>query len=309
MFQRLRGRMALRRRRQGFRSAFGGLWTDRLDASERLAAKEVERELQSDLESWIREGYLILEGAVDVEALELLDEELDGMWATCAQDVLVEFGGRYERLAPEHRNSNGRLVDLHARFAAARALVFSPRLLHFLRCIFEDEVLAFQSLLFSCGSEQPLHQDTAYVVVESPMEFAASWIALEDVREGSGELVYYAGSHRLTEHLFSGVRNWNRDRDGEAEQLRYEQELPQRAEALGLERRSFLPRRGDVLLWSADLVHGGGPVRDRSLSRKSLVTHYCPSKRRPYYASYLPDRRGRGRDDSGAEWMSRHYPL
>ena len=54
------------------------------------------------------------------------------------------------------------------------------------------------------GSEQGLHRDTAFVVVDPPMSLVAAWIALEDVAAGSGELTYVPGSHRLPEYLFSG---------------------------------------------------------------------------------------------------------
>ena len=69
--------------------------------------------------------------------------------------------------------------------------------------IFDDSPLLFQSLSFEKGSQQGMHQDTAYIVVDSPLELAASWIALQDVEPGSGELMYYEGSHRLPEYLSS----------------------------------------------------------------------------------------------------------
>ena len=60
-----------------------------------------------------------------------------------------------------------------------------------------------------------MHRDTAYVVVDPPLALAACWIALEDVRPGSGELMYYDGSHRMDDHLFSGrYKCWHPDRDG-----------------------------------------------------------------------------------------------
>jgi hypothetical protein len=42
----------------------------------------------------------------------------------------------------------------------------------------------------------------------------------------------------------------------------------------GYERRLFLARRGEVLIWHANLLHGGAPVRNKTLSRWSQVSHY-----------------------------------
>ena len=63
---------------------------------------------------------------------------------------------------------------------------------------------------------------------------------------------------------------------------------------MGLERRAFRPRKGDVLLWSADLAHGGSPVK-RNVTRRSIVTHYCPVDRNPIY------------DDAGEPVTKVHY--
>src|SRR6267154_1664674 len=42
------------------------------------------------------------------------------------------------------------------------------------------------------------------IYIGSPMRFAASWIALEDVQPGAGELFYHVGSQRMAEHLYFG---------------------------------------------------------------------------------------------------------
>jgi ectoine hydroxylase-related dioxygenase (phytanoyl-CoA dioxygenase family) len=147
--------------------------------------------------------------------------------------------------------------------------------------LFERPILAFQTLTFIYGSQQPLHQDSAYVRVSSPLELVASWIALEDIEEGSGELVYYPGSHRLPEHLFHGQYKWAPA--GSSELEGYAKRLEQRACRAGLTPLSFRPRKGDVLIWSADLIHGGAPRSRPDATRRSIVTHYCPTDQRPAY--------------------------
>ena len=77
---------------------------------------------------------------------------------------------------------------------------------------------------------------------------------------------------------------------------------------MGLEERTFLPKKGDVLIWSADLAHGGSPATDPSLTRKSLVGHYCPDRVDPFYFKLRPDRRTKVGSDGG-RYCSYHYPL
>jgi hypothetical protein len=303
-------KLQLRRHRRGYNSRFGGLWTDRLDALEvlerRLARGALAPADGAALRAWIRDGYWILPNAVPAATVERLKADTRALWEARDPSVRVEFGGRYLALAPELSLEHAKLVDLYARSRAALELALAEPIRRFLTLVFDEAPLLFQSLSFERGSEQPIHQDTAYVVVVPPLAMAAAWIALEDVQEGSGELAYYPGSHRLPEHTFHGARNWNRERDGLPAQERYHAALVRACESAGLARRTFLPKCGDVLFWNADLAHGGTPIRERSLSRRSLVCHYCPTSADPYYFSYRPERRQR-RDFTGAQYSSAHY--
>ena len=75
-----------------------------------------------------------------------------------------------------------------------------------------------------------------------------------------------------------------------------------------MKRLSLTDRKGDVLIWSADLAHGGSPVTDRSLTRKSLVGHYCPKRVEPFYFRMDPKRRGMRRFDE-SHYGSQYYAL
>ena len=41
--------------------------------------------------------------------------------------------------------------------------------------------------------------------------------------------------------------------------------------------RRFQARKGDVFIWSADLAHGGSPIENPGLTRRSIVGHSAPS--------------------------------
>jgi ectoine hydroxylase-related dioxygenase (phytanoyl-CoA dioxygenase family) len=128
--------------------------------------------------------------------------------------------------------------------------------------------------LFGYGTALAMHQYRAYVVMRSRMLFAGCWVALEDVAYGSGELQYYVGSHMIPVFFWFGrarARPPGYDDDGEF--LEWVDEQSVRA---GCEKVTFRPKKGDALIWHADLVHGGSPRVHRELTRWSLVSHYCP---------------------------------
>ncbi len=265
-----------------FRSAFGGFWVDLSDAEARLRGRVESGALSAAegerFEGWMRKGYTVFEGPVSEEDVDLLREEVEGLWDQGAPEIQTELfeNGvrRFEPLMPEFRNVPHKILDLHGHLESARRVVFADPIRRFLLQLFERPPMAFQSLSFQYGTEQAMHQDTAYVVCRSPMEFVGCWIALEDVQPGSGELQYYEGSHRIEDYLWMGrARAKPYDYLEEADFLRW---VHEKSVALECPLVQFTPRKGDVLVWHADLVHGGGERRRMDLTRRSIVTHFCP---------------------------------
>jgi ectoine hydroxylase-related dioxygenase (phytanoyl-CoA dioxygenase family) len=202
-----------------------------------------------------------------------------------------------------------RVTDIYVYFESARQALFNDAVLRFLRVAFDAPPLLIQSLTFEHGSQQGFHQDTAYVVIDPPLALAATWLALEDVSEGSGELMYLDGSHRLADHLFSGAyKSWHVPRDGVTQHDEYSAGLIDRSAAAHLEERRLLARKGDVLIWSADLAHGGSPVTRDGATRRSLVGHFCPEWAVPRSFDQYPERRARA-GYRGAYFASRNYPV
>ena len=170
--------------------------------------------------------------------------------------------------------------------------MFADRISEFLGLVFERKAFASQSLGFMRGSGQEGHQDSANVSYTIPRQFAASWIALEDVTVGAGELFYYPGSHRFPDFLYGGHFKSIVEAErcgvsvGRSEVERHVTALQQRAQALGLEKQVLQAKKGDVLIWHADLVHGGNPV-SADTTRKSFVTHYCPKRTAPLFSEHM----------------------
>ena len=181
-------------------------------------------------------------------------------------------------------------LDIHYFSAAIRDLIFAPAVVAFLGLIFENRAFASQTLGFLRGSAQEGHQDSAYVSYTIPRQFAASWIALEDVTAGAGELFYYPGSHKLEDFLYGGryksIHEMRRTTSADFPQetvRQHVESLKARAARRGICKVTFAAKKGDALIWHADLVHGGNPV-SKTITRKSIVTHYCPTHLSPLFA-------------------------
>jgi phytanoyl-CoA hydroxylase len=275
-------------------------------------------EPQSFEPQWERDGYVILRGVLEPSACDALGEVLGEAWRYGHPDQLVvdSTTGRSRKLEAGDARRLTRAVDTHVHYPEARELLANPVVTGKLRAIFGADPLYFQTLVFELGSEQGLHQDTSFVVVDDPMAMVGVWIALEDVQAGSGELRYVPGSHRLEPYEFApGRRHFDSSIDPPALHEEYYPLITQRCVDFGLTEQRFLARKGDVLIWSADLVHGGSPIVDATLTRRSLVAHACPVTANPHFFSHFPGNRtlvplaGDSGDSGRAFYASQYHVL
>jgi hypothetical protein len=273
-----------------YQSRFGGNWIDRVDA-EKLLAEKLKRGVISEklaelLRYWHKNGYVILEKAIPEEIIDQINRDIDNIWAGNLKGLKIEtfYPDNLRKIIDadvKYRSGATKLLDLHAVSKAAQQAVLSKPIFEFLNAVFEAAPWGFQSLTFWHGSEQSIHKDTAYVRIHPPMNLAASWIALEDIEEGTGELQYYEGSHKSPDYLFGGINKWIDSNEHQHED--FLASLHRDAQKYKQKLIKFFPKKGDVLIWHADLAHGGAKITKPGATRKSLVTHYCGLNATPYY--------------------------
>ena len=278
-----------------FASRFGGFWVDQANAMDLIEGREQLGRIDASeaglLRHWATHGYVVLRQALPKEVVDRAAAELrrayDGGLAGAKFECPAIGGHNPMPWDPAVKVNPAKALDLHWLSVAIRDLIFTAPVRHFLELVFERRVLASQSLTFLRGSAQGYHQDTLYVPYSRPTQFAASWIALEDVTPGGGELTYFPGSHKTEEYLYGGKYKtlWDAQRMLRRNSLRdetrtYSEDLEKRNLKAGLTPDTFIARKGDVLLWHADLAHGGRPIATDK-TRASVVTHYCPAEVAP----------------------------
>ena len=301
-------------------SRFGGLWTDRRDAltelDRRAAADPTVAALRDKLAFFIENGYVVLERTVEPADIDAYKRDLLAAAQADSTPLVASVpvqGPQDKDVVPLAQADLDapltKVLDTYVHLPSALKLAFADPIVRFLSIVFDNGLLAFQGLHFERGSTQAVHQDTAYVVLENPMHLCASWVALEDVQPCSGELMYYEGSHRLPDWLYSGAfKHYNHERDKHEEHMAHLKSLVDRSEERGLKLTTFLPKKGDALIWAADLAHGGSEIGDPALTRRSLVTHYTDASTKPYYFRFLPqDRQKVVQVKPGCAFTSMYY--
>lgn len=246
-------------------------------------------ELREKLLHWLRFGFVKFENAIEHELIDSYLEDIDlVMSGESNSGVRLQIEGLGIKEArhltnEELRVKHLRVMDMHNISMAGKCLSLHPVVTDFLGHVFRQEVVAMQSLTFIHGTEQRSHQDFAYVRAGIPSHLAASWIALEDVDPDAGPLFYLPGSHMVQK--FDWGNGLFLTPESSFDENQFADFLEAKCAEVGLNKEIFCPKKGDIFFWHAGLVHGGSPTNQRSLTRKSYVTHYSSS------SAYKTDRR------------------
>jgi len=249
-------------------------WLDRPDALDRIAEKLAQDQLTEEeaaqCRHWAQHGYIIVPNLFD-------EPTLDTVWT--AYEKAIETGRI--RLAPEPAGEDdpypGRFLQPHRKSAAFCRILKHPRLLHWIRLLMEREPKPLQTITSHKGSQQGVHSDSIHMTTYPLGYLSAAWIAFEEIHPDSGPLVYYPGSHKLP-YVFSkdvGLAGFDLKREGYAPyRQKYEPFIQDLIATHKLEPQYFHARKGDTLIWHANLLHGGSPRRNLQYSRRALVCHF-----------------------------------
>jgi hypothetical protein len=169
-----------------------------------------------------------------------------------------------------------RVQDAWCDVPEIKRIACNSKILSLLSELYGRSAFPFQTLNFPVGTQQHYHTDSVHFSSHPERFMAGVWVALEDIDSENGPLVYYPGSHKLpvftNEHI--GVNpDWSSP-DPFAHYSCYIRAWEEIVETLELKPLSFHANRGQALIWSANLLHGGAAQKDLNRTRYSQVTHY-----------------------------------
>jgi hypothetical protein len=238
-------------------------------AALKAAGRADEAEIAA-LRHFVDEGYLVVPDAIDPKHLKRLNAALD--------DAVEKKVEGYEWGVSQ------RLHNLHLQYPAIKELWLHPKVLKLLNLIFDGTARPCQSLTYVFGSEQEYHQDTIHLTPFPAGRMCGVWTALEDVKPDSGELVVFPKSHRLPRVYMktAGIKKVAEDWNEFGATV-----TPIWVDMLGnkFRREVYQPKAGTILIWHENLMHGGSPRLDKSISRRSIVGHYFAEGAVVYYDS------------------------
>jgi hypothetical protein len=201
----------------------------------------------------------------------------------------AELDARIERIIPtltphypfEHWRKTGwanneglRIQDAWRHNDDIRAIATNQAVLNLLSKLYGRRAFPFQSLNFPVGTQQHFHSDSIHFSTVPERFMCGVWVALEDIHPDAGPLVYYPGSHKWPIVYNDTIGKVVGQQDEFLAQEPYELAWKAMVEANGVKPETFCAKKGQALIWAANLLHGGSRQLDPARTRWSQVTHY-----------------------------------
>jgi ectoine hydroxylase-related dioxygenase (phytanoyl-CoA dioxygenase family) len=239
--------------------------------------------IQAEREQFERDGYLIVDPGVSLTVLDA---------------ITADLADRFDRRESDGVTRKvGRIQDAWKFNTDVQTLAIAPRVLTLLEDLYGRKPLPFQTLNFPTGTEQPVHSDAVHFNSKPAGYMCGVWVALEDIDLDNGPVEYYPGSHKLPEITIEDVDKAGYVKHSYFERFKaalhdirhvhrpgrkysefvyssYETFIGDMIKQLGIEPHHATLKKGQALLWAANLLHGGSAQRDKQRTRHSQVTHY-----------------------------------
>lgn len=241
-------------------------WLDRPESEELILDKVKNGQLTGSEADECRfyrdQGYFIARGLIDKSFVDSVFDEYLRAWRDGA---IVPVPGDRRYLNP------------HLKLQLSDRLLRHPKIVAYANRFLGVRANPFQSIGSEFGSGQLEHSDAIHMSTYPLGYLIAAWVACEDIHPDSGPLVYYPGSHKLPYELSraAGIDQKDfRERGYTVYGEKYEPFVQRRIRELSLRPAYFAAKAGDVLFWHHNLLHGGSPIKEKTLTRKSMVFHY-----------------------------------
>lgn len=230
--------------------------------------QKLDTESQQSILNFDNEGFAILKQYLDTETVDSINSEIDKLL------VQKKIGYKYGNKIMFAIHKSNLLKNIGER----------KELIQLLSSIMKEDVKLFQSINFKTGSEQRTHSDSIHMTTFPLGGLLGVWIALEDIELDNGPLHYYPGSHKLPYYLNGDYNNeGNLFFLGNKNYSQYEKMIADKLLKHSDKKRLFTANKGDLLIWHANLFHGGEPHLNKAKTRKSMVLHYFATDRICYH--------------------------
>ncbi|MGD1809075.1 phytanoyl-CoA dioxygenase family protein [Dapis sp. BLCC M126] len=240
-------------------------WVDSPFFAEIFSQLNLDNETRELVKQFAEQGYVIIDNLGIENITEIIDRIVKDLTPIYGNKGKIESAWIY----------HDRIQDGWTFNQDVKKIATAPKIINLLKILYQREPIPFQTLNFRFGTEQTTHSDSIHFSSVPARFMCGVWVALEDIDANNGPLHYYPSSHKLP--IFDlndlGITGSYQNKPYDTYPI-YEEFLQSLIEHNGLKKVELYVKKGQALIWAANLLHGGSPVLDKNRTRYSQVTHY-----------------------------------
>lgn len=187
------------------------------------------------------------------------------------------------------KNDGLRIQDAWKTNPDVLSFATNQSIIKLLQELYGRKPIPFQTLNFPVGTQQTIHNDQVHFSSIPERFMCGVWIAMEDIDDDNGGLEYYPGSHKIQSYVNEHIAACSSAQDKPLDHyVRYGDLWKKLIAKYDIKPERFYAKKGQALIWSSNLLHGGVRHLDPSRTRWSQVTHYF-FENCAYYTPMLSD--------------------
>jgi ectoine hydroxylase-related dioxygenase (phytanoyl-CoA dioxygenase family) len=243
-------------------------WFESIFADKILSKqKNLNKDFKKKAKFFIDNGYLIIKNVINEKFVSSLVADFK---------KIVNSNEFKKNPKYFHYNASPRIIEGWKKSKYIKKLCFQKKVISFLNFIYGRKPVPISTINFLKGTEQPLHSDYVHFASSPDLYLAGAWYALEKVDGTNGPLTICPKSHKLSIVDFTdlNLKIPKSTNELKANYTIYEQYLEKVIKEKKLKKKKIYLKKGDVLIWAANLLHGGSKIRKKNKTRLSQVIHY-----------------------------------
>jgi ectoine hydroxylase-related dioxygenase (phytanoyl-CoA dioxygenase family) len=220
-------------------------------------------------------GYCVVDGLFELNEITAIELFFEGF----KTDGSAVFDGhmKFEEIDPTQRQL--RAMNPHRCSRRVKEWGLNRRVLGVTAILLGRSPLLAQTMYYfkpPGARGQGMHQDNFYLLA-APATCIAAWTAIDDATVENGCMQVVPGSHRRDILCPAEGAVWMNYGDSHIKPF------PRDARPVPIE-----VSRGSTMFFGGNLIHGSGPNRTSSLSRRAFVSHYISEVSEQVARSYHP---------------------
>ena len=232
-----------------------------------LKSKKISTYYKKLAKEFNRDGYIVIDLKLKNKFIDKINYDID---------LNLSLGKIKKNPKIYHYNESPRIVEAWKFSKNVAMLALNNQILKTLKTLFDNEAIAFSTLNFIRGTEQPMHSDYMHFSSIPERFLVGAWVALEDAGRYNGALAVVPGSHKFPIVDFNILNCKKPDSIQSLEKCYriYEDYVRSMIKITESNVKPIYVKKGQAIIWAANLLHGGTKHLNKTKTRKSQIIDY-----------------------------------